>query len=115
MAQLPALPEQKRLRAEQAIRRQIERGESRRRALVSAHDSRRAAGLSAPNESGRRNVSRLKISEANSKPLQKAATSQAKLSPSVRDDKRPHCKARPRSNRPSGGKGSGKRFVPWCG
>lgn len=29
--------------------------------------------------------------------------------------KRPHCKPRPKDNRPTGGGGGGrKRFVPWC-
>lgn len=31
------------------------------------------------------------------------------------DIKRPHCKPRPKDNRPKGGGGGGRpRFVPWC-
>lgn len=33
----------------------------------------------------------------------------------VRDELRPTCKERPRSNRPRGGKGGSRRFIPWCG
>lgn len=32
----------------------------------------------------------------------------------VRQDNRPHCKARPKENKPTGRGGGGKKFAPWC-
>lgn len=33
----------------------------------------------------------------------------------TKEKEMPHCKTRPKDNKPKGGGGSGKSFVPWCG
>lgn len=74
-------------------------------ALRAQHDRRVAAGMSAPTEHGRRNVSGLKFST--SKPV-----SDRHHTDQVRD--RLTCKSRPKDNRPRSGGAGKRRFVPWC-
>lgn len=59
-----------------------------------------------------RNVPSAPLARLPSAPLQPSPM--AKASDPPRKDRLTTCKERPKSNRRSGGSGSGKSFVPWC-
>lgn len=60
-----------------------------------------------------RNAPLAPLARLPAKPLQPSPV--AKASDPPRKDRLTTCKERPKSNRRSGGSGSGKSFVPWCG
>lgn len=60
-----------------------------------------------------RNAPSAPLARLPAKPLQPSPM--AKASDPPRKDRLTTCKERPKSNRRSGGSGSGKSFVPWCG